>query len=108
MSEPKLKKTHELLEKLAEYVMHEVPTKKELEKRLDEAKIEIKLEIERRIQKLEDELGKKADKRDVQLILESMDGIVKELDVMRTEQKAFLSGIRRLENRVEVLEKKIR
>ena len=113
MAEPTLKKTHELLEKLADYVMNEVPkksqvmTKQELEKRFNELKLEIKLDMEKRFQHMESELETKADKGDIQLILESMDGIVKELDSMRTEQSAFISGLRRIENRVEVLEKKV-
>jgi len=36
-----------------------------------------------------------------------MDGMVKSLDVIQTGQSAFISGLRRLENRVEVLEKKV-
>lgn len=113
MSETTFKKMHELLEKLAAYVMNEVPkknevmTKQELEKRFNELKLEIKLDLDKRFQHMESELETKADKGDIQLILEGMDGIVKEFDIMRTEQKAFLSGIRRLENRVEELERKV-
>jgi hypothetical protein len=103
MSEPTPKKTHELLEKLADYVMNEVPNKKELEIRLGE----VRLAIEKRIQKVEEQLDQKADKKDIQIILNGMDGMVERLDVIQTEQSAFISGLRRLENRVEVLERKV-
>jgi len=96
-------KTHALLEKLAEYVMNEVPNKKELEMRLGE----VRLEIEKRIQKVEEQLDQKADKKDIQMILNGMDAMAKNLDDIRTEQKAFISGLRRVEERVETLEKKI-
>ncbi len=104
MAESTLKKTHELLEKLADYVMHEVPTKNE---------VMTKQELERRFQQIERELERKADKADliivkedllmvkddllnvkenVGMILNGMDGMVKSLDIIRTEQAAFISG----------------
>ena len=103
MTEPTIKNTHELLEKLAEYVMNEVPNKKELQMRLGE----VRLDIEKRIQKVEEQLDQKADKKDVQRILNGMDAMVKNLDDIRTEQRAFISGLRRVENRIELLEKKV-
>ena len=123
MAEPTLKKTHELLEKLAEYVMHEVPTKREMEGRFQE----LNTEMEKRFQQIECELERKADKKElifvqeelsgvkedlstlkenVGMILNGMDGMVKRLDVIQTEQSAFISGLRRVEKRVETLEKK--
>jgi len=91
------------IDKLAEYVMHEVPNRKELEMRLGE----VRLEIEKRIQRIEEKLDQKADKKDIQMILNGMDSMVKSLDDIRTEQKAFISGLRRVEKRVEALEKKV-
>ena len=133
MSEATLKKTHELLEKLAEYMMNEVPrksevaTKSELEKLAEYVMNEVptKREMENRFQdadikwdkcfqQIENELERKADKRDleivkenVQTILNGMDSMVQSLDVIRTEQSAFIAGLRRIENRVEILEKKV-
>jgi len=113
MSEPTLKKTHELLEKLAAYVMNEVPTKNEIEKRFQQ----IERELERKADKAdliivkEDLLMVKDDlsnvKENVSMILNGMDGMVKSLDIIRTEQSAFISGLRRIEKRVDMLEKKI-
>ena len=118
MAEPTLKKTHELLEKLVEYVMNEIPKKSE---------VMTKRELEKRFQQIECELERKADRKDsiivqeelsvvkkdlptlkenVGLILNDMDGMAKSLDDIRTEQKAFISGLRRVEKRLEVLEKK--
>lgn len=101
MTEPTLQKTHELLEKLTNYVMNEVPTKNELQSRLGE----VRIEIEKRLQKLEEQLDQKADKKDIQILLEGMDSMAKNLDDMRIEQKAFVSGLKRIEERVEKLEK---
>jgi len=118
MSGITLEKTHEILEKLAEYVMNELPqkseimTKQELENRFQE--------VDNRFQQLEHELVRKADKADlitvqedlntlkenIRMLLNGMDGMVKNLDVIKTEQAAFISGLKRLEHRVEVLEKR--
>ena len=111
MSEITLEKTHALLEKLAEYVMSDVPKKSEMMTRK---------ELENRFQQIENELMRKADKADlmdvkedlntlkenVRMLLNGMDGMVKNLDVIKTEQAAFISGLKRLEHRVEVLEKR--
>ncbi|MBN2028684.1 hypothetical protein JW824_00410 [bacterium] len=114
MAEPTLKKTHELLEKLAEYVMHEVPTKQEVEKRFQQ----IERELERKADKedlivVQEELsGVKEDlftlKENIGMILNGMDGMAKRLDVIQTEQSAFISGLRRVERQVEALEEKRR
>jgi len=125
MTEPTLKKTYDLMEKLADYVMNEVPSKSEVATKSEVEKLaeyvmkevpskeeleirlgKIRLEIEKRIQKIEDKLDQKADKKDIQMILNGMDGMAKSLDDIRIEQKAFISGLRRVEKRVEILEKK--
>jgi len=126
MTEYTLKKTHKLLEKLSEYVINEIPkrnetaTKSEVEKlaeyvmnevpNKEELEIylaEVRLEIEKRIQKVKDKIDQKADKKDIQVILNGMDAMAKNLDNMNIEQKAFISGLMRIEKRVESLEKKI-
>ena len=83
MTEPTLKKTHELLERLAEHVMNKLPTREEMNTKLEQ----------------------KADKKDVDKLLEGQDRIVKELEIMRTDQVAFNHGFNKLEKRVEKLEK---
>ena len=121
MSEITLEKTHALLEKLAEYVMKEVPrksevpTKEEMNARF--AQVDARFEkIEHRIDRLtdyvlteipgiKDQLEQKADKRDIQIILNGLDKNAKQLDIIRTEQVAFNHAFRRLEKRVEVLER---
>ena len=121
MPEPTLKKTHELLEKLVAYVMNEAPTKSEVDKLAAYVMNEVptKNEIEKRFLQLERELERKAGKEDlfmvkddlsnvkenVRVILNGMDGMVKSLDIIRTEQAAFISGLRRVEKRVEKLER---
>ena len=103
MAEITSEKTHSLLEKLVNYVMNEVPNKKELEILLGE----VQLEIVKRIQKVEEHLDQKASKEDIQIILNSLDAMLKNLDDILTEQKAFISGLRRLEKRVDTLEKTV-
>jgi hypothetical protein len=105
MSEPTLKKMHDLLENLATYVMNEAPTKQQVEKRF----LQIEREIERKADK-DDLIAIQEDlsmlKKNTGKILNGMDGMVKNLEIIRTEQSAFISSLRRIENRVEVLEKK--
>jgi len=113
MSEPILKKTHELLEKLAEYVMTEVPTKREVEKHFQEIEKELESKADKKdliivkeeLTDVKEELS--TVKENVQMILNGMDGMAKSLDDIRIEQKAFIYGLRRVEKRVEILEKKI-
>ena len=112
MSEPTLKKTHELLEKLTEYMMNEVPTKREVEKRFQEIERELERKADKKdlviVQKdlvvVKKELSVVRDdllnvKENVCMILNGMDGMVKSLDDIRTEQSAFIADLRRIENR---------
>ena len=106
MPEITLEKTHALLEKLAEYVMNEVPnksevaTKDEMNARFEQVDRRFAL-MEQRLEKLELE---KADKKDIETILTILDKQSKQLDIIRTEQVAFNHAFRRLEKRVEALE----
>ena len=50
------------------------------------------------------ELAEKADKKDIQKILDGQDAMVNQLDIIRTEQHAFNAAFNRLEKRDEVLE----
>ncbi len=103
MSKITLEKTHALLEKLASYVMNEVPTKKEMNERFE--LVDKRFEsIELRLDEVEDDL--KETKYGVKSILNGMDNTVKDMEILRTEQIAIHSGLRRLENRVDGLERK--
>ena len=75
------KKTHALLEQLAEYVMTQVPTRTELQHGLNELR-----------QEMMAQLALKADKSDVQRILQGIDAQAQQLDILRTDMKA-VSGI---------------
>ena len=67
MSKITLEKTYALLEKLAEYVMNEVPTRKEMDAKL--------ACLERRLEE-------KADKQDVKRLEEKVDRIIEGMDAM--------------------------
>ena len=77
MSEPILKKTHELLEKLAEYVMTEVPTKREVEKHFQE---------------IEKELDCKADKKDLIIVKEELTDVKEKLSTVKENVQMILNG----------------
>jgi hypothetical protein len=110
MSEITPEKTHALLEKLANYVMAEVSTKTEVEQKI--------LKVDEKIDKLVEyiitelptrreidvKLEEKADKDDVRQLFNGQDKIVQELEIIRTEQIAFHSGLRRVEDRVQNFE----
>ena len=79
MSEITLEKTYALLEKLADYVMTEVPA-------------------------LKQDLEQKADKADVRLLLEGMDAQARQLDELRTELKSGSGTLDNHEGRLAGLE----
>ncbi len=90
-----LEKVHNLLKKLAEYVMNKVPTNRKVDARFEQ--------VERKLEKIKEE---KADKKDVRAILNGMDAQAKQLDIIRTEQTAFHSAFNRIEKKVTNLEEK--
>ena len=101
MSEITPEKTHALLEKLAEYVMTELPTRKEVDKKL--ASMETRF-----ITQMRAELENKADKADldhldnkVNLLLEGMDAQAKQLEELNLDMKTVVS--RTLDNHEERL-----
>jgi len=73
------------LEKMAEYVVTKIP------------------EIEQKLDKIEQE---KADKHDIQRILNGMDAQAKQLDIIRTEQAATNAALLRHEKKITDLEEK--
>ena len=73
------------VEKIAQYLITEVPRRSEVATKED--------------------LKQKADKKDVDKLLEGQDKIIKELEIIRTEQVSFNHAIDRIEERVENLEK---
>lgn len=103
MSEITLEKVHGLLTDLAEYVMNEVPTRRE---------VVTKEEFQRAISGLQIQLDQKADRSEVAEIkegmnrlLEGMDAMVGELQTIRIEQVSIDASLRQVERRVDVLEK---
>ncbi len=96
MSKITPEKTHALLEKMASYVMNEVPTKKEMNQRFEQVDV--------RFNRVENDLLET--KQGVKSILNGMDNTVKDMEILRTEQIAIHSGLRRMENRVGGLEKR--
>ena len=81
-------KTHSLLEKLAEYVMNEVSTKKEVDGKIE--KIDSKIDklaeyVMTEIPLIKNKLDEKADKKELQMLLDGQDKIVKELGGIRIE-----------------------
>lgn len=109
MSETTPEKTHNLLEKLAEYVMNEVPrrdevpTKREMNARFEQVDKRFD-QMEQRLDHVESDVSET--KRDVKLILDGMDAQAKDTEILKTEQIAIKSGLKRVEKRVDVLEKK--
>ena len=126
MAKVTLEKTHTLLEKLAEHVMNELPTRREMNEKLDQKTDKVDVEnIKQKVGDVKKDVkilrydveGLKVDVKDIkqdvnglkqnqQLILNGMDGMVKQLDIIRTEQVAFNSAFDRIEKRVAVLEEK--
>ena len=104
MSDSTPEKTHALLEKLAEYIMNEVPTRQEVNARFENIDARF-VQLEMRLDKLEQE---KADKQDIQLILDGMDAQAKQLDIIRTEQAATNAALLRHEKRITALEEKVK
>ena len=87
-------KTHALLEKLAEHVVNNMPTKQEMNARFEQ--------VETRLDSLE--LDVKETKTDVKTILEGMDAEAKELEIARTERVAISHTLDRHEERISKLE----
>ena len=104
-------KTHKLLEKLAEHVMNNVPTKKEMNARFEQVdrrfdQVDKRFEhVESRLDHVERDVSET--KRDVKLILDGMDAQAKDTEILKTEQIAIKSGLTRVEKRVDSLEKKV-
>ena len=102
---PTLEQVYELLKSLAEYVMNQVPTRREVMTRdeLDERFGG----LEARLAELERRLDEKADKKDVEQIYTILDGVIQRLDELQIEQKATNAAFVRLEERVARLEQHV-
>ena len=121
MPEVTLEKSHALLEKLVEYVMNELPTRKEVDNKFKQIDNKFK-QIDNKFQKVDNKFQRvydairelkeeKADKKDVEILkmkiekmLEGQDEIIKQLDIIRTEQYATSASLDRYEKRLETLE----
>ena len=95
-----LETTHALLEKLANYVMTQVPTRNELQHGLNE----LRQEMDGFRQEMMAQLALKADKSDVQRIIEGMDAQAQQLDILRVEMKAVSGTLDVHEKRLGSLE----
>ena len=89
MSDITAEKTQALLEKLAEYVMNEVPTRREINARFTQLELELQ-----------------ETKKNVRSILDGMDTQAKQLDIIRTEQAATNADLLIHEKRISALEEK--
>ena len=89
-----LEKTHALLEKLAEHVMNNIPTKQEMNARFER--------VDTRFDRVE--LDLKETKTDVKTIIEGMDTQAKELEIVRHERIAISHTLDRHEQRITKLE----
>ena len=89
MSDITFEKTHALLEKFAEYVMDEVPARREMNTRFERVESDVQ-----------------ETKENVRLILNGMDAQIKQLDIIRTEQVATNAALQRHEKRITTLEEK--
>jgi hypothetical protein len=87
MSAITLEKTYALLEKLTEYVMNELPTRKEMDAKLShlEARLDARMDqMDTRMDQMEARMNQKFDK-----IIERMDVMAGELANQRIEWKAI-------------------
>ena len=113
----KIGKVDTKIDKLAEYVLNEVATKKEVDEKFQKVdekfqkvdekfqKVDEKFErVFNEIWNLKEKMDQKADKKDIQKILDGQDAMVNQLDIIRTEQYAFNAAFTRIEERVESLE----
>ena len=96
MSDITLEKTHALLEQLAEYVTTQVATRQELN--------ELRQEMDEFRQEMNERLALKADKSDVQRILDGMDAQAQQLDILRTDMRAVSGTLDVHEERLGTLE----
>ena len=98
MAEVTLQQTYTLLEKIAEYVMTEVSTRR----KMNEQFLFIQQQLEQKADKKDLEEMKNS-VQDIHLLLDNMTG---NIDDMRIEQHACTAAFTRLEDKVDALEKK--
>ncbi len=100
-----LEKTYQLLEKLADYVMTEIPAIKDsinrLEQRVD--RLEEKVDrLEQRVGRLEQRMD--SHERKINIIIEGQDAQAKQLDIIRIDMRAELATLDLHEHRIGNLE----
>ena len=103
MAEINLEKVHNLLEKLAEYVMNEVPTNRKVDARFEKMNARF-VQMESEFRETKEDVQET--KENVRLILNGMDAQAKQLDIIRTEQVATNAALQRHEKRITALEEK--
>ena len=102
-----LEKMQNNIKKMAQYLVSEVATKKDLDKKADKHDVEL---IKADVGILKTDVA--ALKTDVKTLIEGMgtlltgmDGQAKQLDIIRTEQSAMHRGVQRVEARLDQHEK---
>ena len=100
MEEITLEKTYALLEKLAEHVINEIPIKREVDEKFQR--------VYDAIWELKEEKADKKDleilKKNLEMLLDGQDKVIKELEIVRIEQYATSATLDRHEQRLNVLE----
>ena len=94
MSEITVEKTHALLEKLSEYVMNEVPTKREMGSRFAQAEAKMNLRFEQVVADIQETNA------DVKSILNGMDAQAKQHEFFRIELTAVSRTLDRHEKQI--------
>ena len=108
MNEITLEKVHDMLEKLAAYVMNEVPTRREMNERFEQIDKRFE-EIDRRFEQI-DKRFEQIDKRFEQIdrrfeqIDKRFDSIGKQLEIIRSQQSVFTKTFEWHNERLELLE----
>ena len=101
MSEITLEQTHALLERLAEYVMTQVPTRREMNERFEQVDKRFE-QVDKRFEQV-DKRFEQIDKRFEQ-IDNDFDQIHKQLNLIWTEQRVFSKTFELHHKRLELLE----
>ena len=94
-----LEKTHALLEQLAEYVTTQLTVRQEFK--------EFRKDMYEFQQEINEKLELKADKTDIQKILNGQDAQAQQLDILQTDMKAVSRTLDIHEQRLAMLEERV-
>ncbi|MDZ7721943.1 MAG: hypothetical protein U5R06_03710 [candidate division KSB1 bacterium] len=103
MSEITLEKTHGLLEKLADYVMTEIPAiKQKLDQKADKTEL---INLDNKVNTLGNRVNSLDNK--VNMLLEGMDAQSKQLEMLSTDMKSRVRTLDIHEQRLAMLEERV-